>query len=451
MALSQYDQQYLTKEQQSQIAAATKRYDAAKAAGDTVGMAAANQAAEAVRQSAGYSGGVDGSAYIKTQTVTAPTLNTQTTAPKADTAELEAQLKETLETAKAQAGAQVDQSVAQNVTDLKTAQQATEESFQVQRDRIDLDEALSKDAQVLYTETRGDRGGIGAAQYDSISNTAAQNRLAVAQEQRKLASDTAAKIAQLRAQGEFEKADQALALTQDYLEQLMELSQWAAEYNLSSAKFDESMAQWRAEYEMKLQQMEMEDSQWQAEFDQEAQETTRKNLAEAGEALLALGIQPSDAQLTAMGMTAAQAQSYIAAGKVKAASQTSSKTTAASGTSSASSAVSGHGMGEYALYLDAMEYNGDARTYVKSHYKDYGLSVLPAESAYQRWLEGLEDPVGENAFQVFLRKLNISLSEDTLSAVNALTAKYWPSLTKAQREQTAQLYAKYGKTYQYGS
>ena len=64
MALSQYDKKYLNKAQQQEVLAATQRYDAAKAAGDTATMAAANQAAEAVRKAAGYSGGGDGAGYM---------------------------------------------------------------------------------------------------------------------------------------------------------------------------------------------------------------------------------------------------------------------------------------------------------------------------------------------------------------------------------------------------
>ena len=52
--------------------------------------------------------------------------------------------------------------------------------------------------------------------------------------------------------------------------------------------------------------------------------------------------------------------------------------------------------------------------------------------------------------ETFLRKVNISLSEDTLSATHAMVAKYWPSLTESQRQKVAQVYEKYGKSYTYG-
>ena len=49
MSLSEFDQKYLNQAQQKEVLAATRRYDAAKAAGDQAGMAAANRQAEAVR------------------------------------------------------------------------------------------------------------------------------------------------------------------------------------------------------------------------------------------------------------------------------------------------------------------------------------------------------------------------------------------------------------------
>ena len=67
--------------------------------------------------------------------------------PRADTSAVEAELKAQLEDAKEQASAKVDQSVAENVTALHTAQKEAEEGFAAQRAQIDLDEALAKNPQ----------------------------------------------------------------------------------------------------------------------------------------------------------------------------------------------------------------------------------------------------------------------------------------------------------------
>lgn len=63
MAVSEYDKQNLSAAQQSAIDTYTKQWEAAKAAGDTAGMQAAHDAAEAIRSTAGYSGGSWGNSY----------------------------------------------------------------------------------------------------------------------------------------------------------------------------------------------------------------------------------------------------------------------------------------------------------------------------------------------------------------------------------------------------
>ena len=64
--VSSKDQSSLSTAQQSAVQKAANNYNAAAARGDTAGMASAHAAAEAVRNSAGYSGGADGSQNIPT-------------------------------------------------------------------------------------------------------------------------------------------------------------------------------------------------------------------------------------------------------------------------------------------------------------------------------------------------------------------------------------------------
>lgn len=120
----------------------------------------------------------------------------------------------------------IDYTVKQAVDELTRAQEDAQKGFTSQRNQINIDEAQARDAQVLYAAARGDRGGITGRQYNSISNTAANNRAAVAEAQQKLATDTARQIADLRAQGEFEKADALLQIAQQQLAQLWELQKY---------------------------------------------------------------------------------------------------------------------------------------------------------------------------------------------------------------------------------
>lgn len=161
-------------------------------------------------------------------------------------------LDQWLSAAKQQQEAAINYGVEQGVNELRRAEEDAQQQYQAQQDQINIDEARAKDNQALYAEARGDRGGIGAAQYDSIMNAAAQNRLTVGQQQTKLSTDTARQIADLRAQGEYKKADAVLELTQRYLTQLMSLEQWALNYQMDAAQFNLQLEKWQAEYALSL-------------------------------------------------------------------------------------------------------------------------------------------------------------------------------------------------------
>ena len=140
----------------------------------------------------------------------------------------------------------VDQAVAQ----LLQAEAEAMARFQTQRDQIEGETLNALDNSALYAETRGDRGGIGQAQYNTIQATAAQNRQAVNLAQSQLTAETAQQAAQLRARGEFAKADDLLEIAQTYLLKLLEMEQWAAEYQLDTAKFQASLYQWQQEFQL---------------------------------------------------------------------------------------------------------------------------------------------------------------------------------------------------------
>lgn len=282
----------------------------------------------------------------------------------------------------------IDFGTSQGVNELIRAQQDANAQFQTQLNQIAIDEAKAKDNQALYAAARGDRGGIGAAQYDSIMNTAAQNRLSVNSAQTKLATDTARQIADLRAQGEYEKADALLQLSQQYLSQLMSLEQWSMDYNLSVAQFNSSLQQWEKEYDLKVadllgsyngtptlsaQQFAFNQQQYQDELTA----SQDQKLASAGETLMAAGIMPSASQLKAMGMTQNDAQNYITALKVQQASKASKSS--GSGGSSKTGASDIDGLFEAALDQD------HPWSWIKENYKKYGLSGQPDKSEFEAY------------------------------------------------------------------
>ena len=210
--------------------------------------------------------------------------------------------------AQEQAERQIDYATAQGVAALERAREDAAAQYQTQRDQVAKYGRNAMDNAALYAELRGDRGGIGLAQYNAVQNAAEENRLAVDAAQIKMATDTDRQIEDLRTQGEFAKANQVLEISQAYLQQLMSLEQWAAEYNLSAAKFQETVRQWENEFALSVGQV---TGSYQGQTTLTAKKYSASLLAESGQALLAAGVMPNSEQLAAMGLTQAQARSLL--------------------------------------------------------------------------------------------------------------------------------------------
>ena len=269
----------------------------------------------------------------KSVSATTPSLRYAEKAP-----DLTPYLDQWRQSAEAQAERQADYATEQGVKELQRAEEDAQKQFQTQRNQVDVDEAKALSNQALYSESRGDKGGIGASQYASIQNTAAKNRLTVNQSQTKLATDTARQIADLRAQGEFQKADSLLEISQTYLTQLMQLQQWALSYNMSVDDFNNEVDKWKANYEMQVSEI---TGTFRGQQTFAAKKAEEGKLADAGAALLDAGLMPSSAQLSAMGMTKSQAKSYINA--IKAATAVKSSGSSSRGGGDKSSGSGGWG------------------------------------------------------------------------------------------------------------
>ena len=241
-----------------------------------------------------------------------------------------------------QATNQIDYAVNKGVNDLQRAEEDAKVKFQTQRNQVDADEARNLDNAALYAELRGDRGGIGQQQYSSVQNNAAQNRQTVNSAQVKLATDTQRQIADLRAQGEFQKADKLLEISQSYLQQLVSLEQWAAEYDLSAAQFNESVRQWEKEYQLSVANLM---GTYNGQQTLSARNAQASDLASAGKALLSAGILPSSEQAEAMGYTIPQLQLMLAQNQAGQSAGTSGGGTYSSRASGSSRVDSGFGKG----------------------------------------------------------------------------------------------------------
>lgn len=266
---------------------------------------------------------------------------------RVDTVEEESLLDEIKAAQEEQAQKQIDYAVKTGVDELTRAEEDAQSQFQTMRDQIAANERQALDNQALYAEARGDKGGIGQAQYGSIQNNAATNQLTVNRQQTQLATDTARQIADLRAKGEFEKADKLLSISQEYLSKLMQLKQWADETNVSIDEFNIGVQQWEQEYQAKLQQtladLQIGATQWgtgldldregallDAQLDLARMDTdlnisladklasmqldathrTEEKAADAAKQMIQLGLQPTDEQLKAIGWTKDQYTAY---------------------------------------------------------------------------------------------------------------------------------------------
>ena len=204
------------------------------------------------------------------------------------------------EAALRQKEAKIDEQTAEGVAALGDALHDANERAQTDRDRNEIDAAKAKDNAALYAEARGDRGGIGQAQYSEIEAQRLRSRQAINAAQTRIASDTARQIAALRAKGEFQKADALLDVTQKYLSQLLTLEKWSANWENTQAQLRRSVEQWERSYAQTISGAE-----------HTASRERQSQLASSGDALLKAGILPSAEQLAAMGMTAEQARAYI--------------------------------------------------------------------------------------------------------------------------------------------
>lgn len=239
---------------------------------------------------------------------------------KVDVNELESKLEQIRQIQEQRATGQIDYAVEQGVNDVNRAVEDAAPQFQTQRNQISADEQRALDNQVLYAEARGDRGGIGQSQYASIQNTAATNRYRVNQEQTKLATDAARQIADLRAKGEFDKADSLLQISQNYLSELKALEQWALQTNLGVDEFNTQLEQWLANYNMSRAQYlinaEMSAANMTGAFSDgtptlAARDKVENQLANAAQALFQLGLPLTDEQIAALGWTKGQYTQYM--------------------------------------------------------------------------------------------------------------------------------------------
>ena len=262
-------------------------------AGDEEAKAQAHRRAEEIRGRYGYSGGGDGSEYIRGEQ---------------KGPDFKGTLDAWLDAAQRQQKLEADYAVKRGVEQLEQARKEGEARLDRRADQVEREERLALDNHALYMEARGDRGGIGHAQYGTIQAQAMKDRQAVGDARMQLASETAQKIADLRAQGEFRKADALLKLTQEHLSRLTDLYKWQAGHDLDEKRFAAQLQQYDREFGRKVGEM-------MGSYEDRPTLAARKNQQDLnirlGLAALQQGIRPSHSQQAALGWSDSQVEAML--------------------------------------------------------------------------------------------------------------------------------------------
>lgn len=323
-----------------------------------------------------------------------------------DASRLKKLIDQGTEAAVRQSGSAIDFATEQAVEQLERNQEEARGLFDTQRRQTELEAAQASDSSALYAQLRGDRGGIGRAQYDSISNQAAANHLLISQAQSKLATDTARQITALRAQGEFEEADAALRLSQERLSQLISLEQWAARFGLDEYQLQSQISRWEAEmnaaalekersYSLDLARLagSLPDGSKTLAGQSYADEQAAKLL----ESLIRVGITPTAAQvMSALGLSEEEARQYASAAAMQIAAAKKGGSGGGKGGSSGSGGSSNSG-GAYEsvyqqLYDAGVRSVGGAYDYLMNK---LGYSVTATKQLSEHYMSWFEEQAQE--------------------------------------------------------
>ena len=177
---------------------------------------------------------------------------------------------------------QTGQEIRQAVRDYQDVRPEYQEQFR--RQTADMYQEMDNEA--LEARLEGAYGGMATARVGAIHSGYQQQRQALSLRQEELAADTLRTIGELRAKGEFDKADALLQSRQ------MELK----------ALYDEAVR--------------LDDNQWSNDqYDESAmreeQQDSRKYLRSMGQAFLDAGVMPSEEMLEAMNLSREMARSYV--------------------------------------------------------------------------------------------------------------------------------------------
>lgn len=156
-----------------------------------------------------------------------------------------------------------------------------------------IDQYNGADNAALNARMSGQYGGMATANVNAIQSQYQQQRAKIAQEQQQLAEQTVRQVADLRAQGEFQKADQLLQQSQQRFQQLYEDAVRVDENTYSNWQYQNTM--------------DRED----AEIARQEAQTEKEYQQSLGLTLLKMGVMPDETILEALGISSSTAKQYI--------------------------------------------------------------------------------------------------------------------------------------------
>ena len=252
-----------------------------------------------------YSSYLPGGANYSSTTTTYPNLS-----------DLSPMINQLYDAADQQIRTNINYETQQAADQLRRALQDAQGSYEDAIARQLIETQQARDAKALRNQVNGDRGGIGSAQVDSIVNTGAKNREAIAAQQRQLSTDTARQLADLRAQGKYEEANQLLQSAQQRLAALYEeqvrLQQMQETQKSTLASLgSQYLSAGLVPNQAMLDAMGIDAQTAQLYADYAKQQNNASQLAALGSEYLSAGLMPNQAMLDALGIDAATAQQYI--------------------------------------------------------------------------------------------------------------------------------------------
>lgn len=482
-----------------QYADAQKNYQAAQASGDTAlaaqyqqAMDSAHLEAERIRAGYGYSGGSDGSMYITGGALSGSGGSSGSGSGSASgysgssgglsvpggssltgyVNDYSAYLEQMYAAQKAAALAELKNAYEQNVNAIDRAGEGIGAAYQEARNQTAGASELAGRNFNEYAAANGLNSGTGG-QAELARNVTLQNNLNT------LNGEEAQAIADLELQRSNAETEYNNAIAQAEAEGNYQLA--AALYQ-EKVRYDNAMiSAIQQEYEnavtnyqlqYQAQRDSVSDSQWaqsfafqQQQYADSLSQNQNSTLASYGETYLQMGIMPSDAMLTAMGITQADAQAYINALSAATASGTSSGSSSGSSVSS-----SGANVNTGSAVWDEVDnwvakYGSDAaENYIKEHYKDLGYSSASAaqagwanhllEASYygsgaaeQTQTSATGTGYPQDIFNTAVKNLTTTLNRGDNEYAAYSVGTFWNLLSSAQKAQVRELLDKYGLEY----